>query len=116
MAETNWMGLTVEQLEAGLVTRHVVTRNFATGEANDTAPPGAAEKIGALSEVLRPAFLTWWQTGVVEDAAEPKGMSLRKLIGGTYPIQRSAMGAFMDLDHVLKNPSAWNEIATARAW
>jgi hypothetical protein len=116
MTELNWMGLTEAEVNAGLVQRGVVTRNFATGEPNEEAPDGAAAKIVLLSDGLRPSFLTWWRTGVVNDISEPKGMSLKKLMDGAYPIQRSAMGAFMDLDHVLKDPSAWAAIAEARPW
>jgi hypothetical protein len=116
MTELNWMGLTEAEVNAGLVQRGVVTRNFATGEPNKEAPDGAAAKIALLSDGLRPSFLTWWQTGIVDDMSGPKGMSLKKLMDGVYTIQRSAMGAFMDLDHVLKDPNAWDAIAGARPW
>jgi hypothetical protein len=46
--------------------------------------------------------------------SEPKGMSLKKLMDGVYPVQRSAMGAFMDLEHVLKDPSGRDAIGTCQ--
>ena len=102
----NWLGLTEAQLETGLIERGHVTFNVLTGERNKRVVPGSVKKIEDLSIVLRPAFTKWWRTGEIIDVAEPGGVRLKALIDGdTTTSERSVVGAFLDLDWVLREPS-----------
>ena len=102
----NWLGLTEKQLEAGLVERGHVTMNLRTGQKNSHVIPGAVAAIESLSEILRPAFQTWWKTGSVPDVSEPGGLNLQKMVNGENGLKHSVIGAFVSMDLVLKTPAA----------